>query len=45
LNIELADRVGAANRVAGARARTRERVFAKIIVKVGIVWRCSGVRW
>lgn len=29
--------VGAANSVAGARAKTNERVFAKIIVEVGVV--------
>jgi hypothetical protein len=44
LNIELATWVGAANSVAGARARTRERVFVKIIVDVGIVDQCGVVR-
>jgi hypothetical protein len=35
LAIESAGWVGAANKVAGARARTREMVFVKIIVEVG----------
>lgn len=40
--IELTVCVGAANRVAGARARMREIVFVKIIVGVGMV--CGKVR-
>jgi hypothetical protein len=37
--IESTTWVGAAKRVAGARARIRERVFVKIIVEDGIVVR------
>lgn len=37
LAIESAGWVGAANRVAGARAKTREMAFVKIIVGMGIV--------
>lgn len=35
--IESATCVGAANRVAGARARISEMVFVKIIVEMGVV--------
>jgi hypothetical protein len=34
--------VGAAKRAAGARARMRESVFAKIIVEVVYGIRCTG---